>query len=654
MAVTISSKFYQDSEWKDISKVVFTSPNIDSPATAGTRSHILPGQGNLGLWYEDTSSMYIIEPSQAETTSDFYNYRANSSNTISTISGVIEITDVTPESFVTYINSYTGVPLGDADEITWNVSKIYLDGNLLSAQEIEDLLTTTRDLDGDYSTSKGFTKTVIAGQTPELVFEFDVPRQITSFRLKEYTLVYQEHETQCSHGSCWLTPVGGPIIQERKYINGYTIYGSNDNSSWTQIITSSTPPTQDIDVYTYISDKYKYIKLKLNTAPESPYETDEYGIDQIRFFTQGFTLGSSDKYLPANIINDDGDVVVVYVSYAQAVQSSVPINASSSADITVSGTIGIDNLVSGTNYYCNTWSAADINDYTTSALCEASTISGTGTSVSGLIYSSVDNYFTYGASASVHIVGNEINYTCSKAIDSDINTVDYTGTSTITYSTIASGTIASGASLVDIEGTTTRSYSETKYERVGSYNLYIDSDSTEVNGTVTSGTIHTGNQLNIWGWEEDDRITGSSVFLDMDTHNSVVFEISQGEAYNCRLTAWDDVTHSTLLNELIQGDNVRVSALAYCCKGDKIDPTISDDPINFVHPPARNIILKGNTVAGDTEYYYGDFNMVHRTEAVYPGVYGDFLMFKPMLYNITSSISYGVHDYIIAFHYSYT
>lgn len=382
----------------------------------------------------------------------------------------------------------------------------------------------------------------------------------------------------------------------------------------------------------------------MNDVPEAPYETDEYGLDQVKFFTNGYNTGSSTTYLPANIVNDDDDVIVVYVSYAEATQSSVPINSSTPSEITTSGSVFVENLVSGTNYYCNTWSVADSNDYTTAALCEASTISGTGTSVSGIIYSSTDGYFTYEASASASITGNEINYTCSKSVNSDISTTEYVGTSTVTYSVVTSGTLSAGSA--ELSGTTTRTYSETKYARFGSYNLYIDSDSTEVNGTVTSGTVHAGNQLNIWGWEADDRP------LDMDTSNSVIFEVTTGEAYNCRLTAWDDVTHSTLLNELIQGDHVKVSALAYCCEGSKEDPEISETPINFIHPPARNIILKGNTVAAGVEYYYGDFDMVYR--AVYPDVYGDYLMFRPMLDNITSSISYGVHDFVVVLHYEYT
>jgi PKD repeat protein len=66
MAVDINTIFYEDynEEWHDLSKIVFTSPYIDNPNTAGMRSHVLPGRGDLGLWYEDTSNMYRVKAEQ--------------------------------------------------------------------------------------------------------------------------------------------------------------------------------------------------------------------------------------------------------------------------------------------------------------------------------------------------------------------------------------------------------------------------------------------------------------------------------------------------------------------------------------------------------------------------------------------------------------
>jgi len=74
MAVTISTKFYEYDTpgWHDVSKVVFTSPNIASPNTAGFRSHILPGELNLATWYEDTSNMYRIFNEQIASSESYY------------------------------------------------------------------------------------------------------------------------------------------------------------------------------------------------------------------------------------------------------------------------------------------------------------------------------------------------------------------------------------------------------------------------------------------------------------------------------------------------------------------------------------------------------------------------------------------------------
>ena len=68
-------------------------------------------------------------------------------------------------------------------------------------------------------------------------------------------------------------------------------------------------------------------------------------------------------------------------------------------------------------------------------------------------------------------------------------------------------------------------------------------------------------------------------------------------------------------------------------------------PYEIIMMPAYDQVLKGST------QYYGTFDMVYRYQA---DVYGDYLMFKPYLYNIDNTISYGVHDFYITFHYSYT
>ena len=147
-------------------------------------------------------------------------------------------------------------------------------------------------------------------------------------------------------------------------------------------------------------------------------------------------------------------------------------------------------------------------------------------------------------------------------------------------------------------------------------------------GTLVSGTCTSG--------------SGYSCFCQA---NSINFQLTAGECYDCRLTAWDDVTHSTTLNEILLGGHCRVSAFAFNYEGSDFQ---SPDVTNVVYAPVYNNVLQGN-VGGK---YYGDFDMVYRTAG--SDKTGDFLIFKPMLVGLHSGITYGVHDFVIVLHYSYT
>ena len=133
--------------------------------------------------------------------------------------------------------------------------------------------------------------------------------------------------------------------------------------------------------------------------------------------------------------------------------------------------------------------------------------------------------------------------------------------------------------------------------------------------------------------------------------NSIKFQVTAGESYDNRLTAWDDVTHSSTDNYLISNDLVKVSAVAYrytIGAGSEDNPTTKV----LVHDPSYNITLKGNTTVSGVDYYYGDFDMIYATPTT--GHIGDVLIFRPLLYPITGVVPYGVHDHVISLHYSYT
>lgn len=154
---------------------------------------------------------------------------------------------------------------------------------------------------------------------------------------------------------------------------------------------------------------------------------------------------------------------------------------------------------------------------------------------------------------------------------------------------------------------------------------------TACSGTLVSGTCASG--------------SGYSCFCQA---NSVNFELTFGECYDCRLTAWDDATHTTTLNDIIAGDHCRVSAVALNYDGSDFK---SPDSVTEIQAPVYNRIFKGDTSYMGTDYYYGDFDMTYQVGV---DTHGDFIFFRPVLFGLHSGISYGVHDFVIVLHYSYT
>ena len=147
-----------------------------------------------------------------------------------------------------------------------------------------------------------------------------------------------------------------------------------------------------------------------------------------------------------------------------------------------------------------------------------------------------------------------------------------------------------------------------------------------------------------------------------DIRNSVVFEVVENENYDNRVTAWDGVTHNSTNNYLIDTERVRASCANYSWSGGT-----EDNPVNVEYggvvdpetqlpdnpfPPQYNITLKGNTTTSGVENYYGDFDMIYSLPT--SGRQGDYLIVRPWLANIDGSVPYGVHDFVITLHYSYT
>lgn len=124
-----------------------------------------------------------------------------------------------------------------------------------------------------------------------------------------------------------------------------------------------------------------------------------------------------------------------------------------------------------------------------------------------------------------------------------------------------------------------------------------------------------------------------------------------GEAYNCYVTAWDDDTHSSVLNTVLANELCKLSACVYrspdVTHDTFPDNSQQDTSIAPIYDYVSDFPIKGN------ELYYGKFNLVYYVRE--PNIIGDMLSIRPRISTINSSIfTPGNYDFIITFHYQYT
>lgn len=160
------------------------------------------------------------------------------------------------------------------------------------------------------------------------------------------------------------------------------------------------------------------------------------------------------------------------------------------------------------------------------------------------------------------------------------------------------------------------------------------------------GTSVVGTDESFYSWR--DGITNNNVWSSSTT--SIIFEVTVGEAYDCRLTAWDDETHTTTTNKILDEEHYKVVCAAYkAYSGTKIAPESDDGTDVMAHPAGVDIPLKGNVK------YYGDFDLIHVADGGLTGnEHGEYLIFTPRLHNMDSSFTPGNYDFVTTLHYQYT
>ena len=712
MAVTVTTKFYEEDSpaWHDLSKVVFTSPNIDSPNTAGTRSHILPGRGDLALWYEDTSNMYEIEPLQGAFDTSFYYYYF-------TVTSGIDLDSNPTSAFITAGNfpefmriiteaSVTETPLGYVPENQNIVAETMGEGYLSKIDSpLANIYLETVKVDTPTETMLTYCshrfETVVKKDGYEMMgwrvgtipkvgggveechidFKFNKPTRITYITMGSSCMYNRFYTWSCDPNPPYPDYELTSTTQGEKtyyFIGNFKIQAKIDTptASWVDLYTGSfgsgliaENATVGEVIMTDNDEYYTYYRILIldNESFEpltaySTWGTEYFSLSNLKFYSYQYEYTEIEEeedwdhgYLVLSSFESDTTRREVHVIDAMSVGGDT-INTDYNTDTNVEGFINVSTCVA--DYELTTKYMVDVDEVGVASVSYST--HATGNSVSPVISGTtgpngatgttmVSQDFGVLANGSMDVTGEikiENGYIYSnlsgQQTDRSYSNIEFDVITDITYTTVVSGIISAGAvGNIAVTGHTNRYEDRTSTSRGNFYKVSIAD-------TVGTGIIPVGSTLYSWSSGVDQLSD-----IDFSTSDSIIFELTMGEAYDCRLTAWDDVTHSTTVNYLIAGDYVRVSALAFRSKGNVLEPeaSILPSPVTYIASPIYNRIFKGNVVYEGVNYYYGDFDLSYRTE---PDMIGDFLIFKPILYNIDDIVPYGIHDHVIVLHYTYT
>jgi len=238
----------------------------------------------------------------------------------------------------------------------------------------------------------------------------------------------------------------------------------------------------------------------------------------------------------------------------------------------------------------------------------------------------------------------------------------YKNNNLLAYNSMVSGTVGSGNLCI---GNTTYGYNSTFrgcINDVKYWDDYLDSDS--VNEIILAGQTK-DYPICMFGSSVGDYVVDVSpspvemnkgLFYGFphdkqDSHftDTLCLMLKFGEAYNCYITAWDDSTHSSVLNTVLKEELCKIAACVYRSPESGGWPTQDQQntTIPHVYDYVSDFPIKGN------ELFYGKFNLVYYVRE--PNIIGDMVSIRPRISTINSDIfSPGNYDFVITFHYQYT
>jgi hypothetical protein len=553
MAVTMVKNFWNGTEYKSISKIVFTSPNFTSPYQAGTRSHMQPGGQYMGTWYEAVDFMYRQKPDQ----------------------------------------DYASLP----DQMESFFGKVTTASGAFNFAS-DTSITVYHDYGEDFDLVGG-------GAYPNILYkDKDNYASISSV-----TVISGSDSTRVD---IVLTDVVGDAVLNDTYTTSGTV---------SNVFSDIASPVGEISVSTGT-----YI---VNLTANDVFNTAMSG--EVSTTLSGIVYSGANETVSGTLNGNFGGIVEGFINNGRGIPVS---SAVYSDEFSV--------LVTGHDYGSTISGSLDV------------TISEPMPEVGNTMDVSVSGTVTAYSSDSRHVtLSGVVSGDLSGLVSYDVDYPNVSGTVSGTVTGILEGVYDGEIVSSNVSGTMYVPLSGLEYVTFNSNN------SCSVFGTVVSvvsGTVDVpvvGSFIKapdtLYYQYSNESINGSSTIPRPRRHhgeNSILFAVTFGEAYDCRLTAWDDDTHATTLNKILDEEHYRVDAVAYRSNlADSAHSPIFKKTNNLVFPPAMDIVLKGN------ENYYGDFDLIF---SIQTDEYGEYLAFLPRLVDIDDSFVAGSYDFVTTLHYQYT
>ena len=684
---------------------VFTSPNMDQGISRGTRSHVVPEEVDLALWLEDatTDKMYRIMSNMTTleychngsygnfTTIDYDDYK---------IDKYLSVEDVIPVDDIIYVDrfptfDFPNVLIADKfdgsslDTTKWSKVEtancsISIDNKRLKfymgaiTNPEYSYCRSTTSMDGDFSVeiTLAVDLSSLTDNTSGAVLnlKFDGSSEECYIKIRKNDIyIYSSFFNNTTYSKFDDSLINVRLVRndDKLYVYlaqanyGYRLYSVLENVPAVKveveigIDVNSTPAPVVVwyDLF-ILTDRLSVI------LPNQSSYTD-------RFYVESYTPDFSHRYL----LTDTGP------SYIDSIDS-IPLTGS-----------GIQHVYN-----------ADIGDYVAG-------FDGSGIITSD-VYIDLGNSFSMSmfVTSSGHLCSGESEYfgECQSIVnvvanDNNYISVGLTATNTLYYKLKSGSTFRSDTG-VTVSGTHLDHIGITVDSEKG-IKFYVNGDLvsslSESVGVVASGTLSLGNVDRgvgskfygtisdlvivtnhvlppqdmhrlytnqplvsytpaIYGIAADNfnLESGQSIYyafpeykLDLYVSSSLHLIVQFGEAYNCYLTAWDDVTHSTTTNVVFTKQLLKLSAAVYRTTTTSNGfPGCNVNDLNNSYVVSS--IVSDMPIKGD-DYVFGPFNIVY-----YTGItsdIGDIVVFRPRLSEVTKTdFPPGNYDFVLTFHYQYT